>query len=446
MRKLIIAQMLGTRLLLTCLIIIAGAGTAAADQEHRKHANAVLHWNSVATEIFPVEAGPIIDSRAMAILHAAIHDALNGIERRYEPYTADLASPGASLEAAVGSAAHDVLIALAPGQRDRIEQEYAAALANVPDGPAEDQGVILGQQAARANLDRRSDDGIVPGPWSPQEGPITEPVYVPTGKPGDYEFTPPFDAPPLGPIALFPGWGRLTPFGIDLTRHRLKGRDPLRTSRYAHDFNIVKSFGSLNSSTRTSDQTATAFFWYESFAIWNDIARTVIWQHQLSPWRAARILALVNFALADGGIACFDAKYHFRFWRPYTAIRRAVEDNNDDTEPDPKWLPLLWTPPDMPPTFVIPPIPDYPSAAAVTSAAAAEVLTIHIRDAAPFEATSATLPGVTRRFKSFRQAAHESGMSRVYGGIHFLHAVEDGFTQGKGIGREVSRLLPRVKR
>jgi hypothetical protein len=432
--------------LILLIVVVYTSNATVANARSRGDGNAVTHWNRVATEILPVEVGPIIDSRAMSILHAAIHDAVNGIDRRYEPYTADLSFPGASLDAAVASAAHDVMIALAPGQRQRIAQEYAAALAAVRDGRAKDEGVMLGQLAARANLERRTSDGIVPGPWPPQEGPITEPVYVPTGKPGDYDFTPPFDAPPLGPIALFPGLGRLTPFVIDLERHRFKGPDPLGSARYARDVKFVKAFGSLNSSTRTPDKTATAFFWFEPFGTWNDIARTAIERRQLNPWQAARLLALMNFALTDAGIACFDAKYRFRFWRPYTAIRRAAEDGNDDTEPDPDWLPLLWTPPGKPLTFLIPPIPDYPSAAAITSAAAAEVLTFHIGEHVHFEATSPTLPGATRRFKSFRQAAHEAAMSRVYGGIHFLHAVEDGFDRGKGIGREVSRMLPRVRR
>jgi hypothetical protein len=426
----------------TTLVVQGGVAAAA---EPKNAGNAVTHWNQIATEILPVEAGPIIDSRAMAILQAAIHDAVNGIDRRYEPYAADLYSPDASLEAAVASAARDVLTTLAPGQAHRIEREYAAALEDVEDGRGKDEGVTLGQLAARANLDRRSGDGIVPGPWPPLEGPITEPVYMPTGKPGDYDFTPPFDAPPLGPVALFPGWGRLTPFGIDLARHRLNGPDSLDSERYAHDVNFVKEFGSRTSTKRTADKTATAFFWFEPLGNWNDIARTVIEQRRLGPWQAARILALVNFALADGGIACFAAKYRFRFWRPYTAIRRAAEDGNDDTEADPQWEPLLWTPPGMPPTFLIPPIPDYPSAAAVTSAAAAEVLTSHVGKRVPFAITSVFLPDTTRRFKSFAHAAHEAAMSRVYGGIHFVHAVEDGFAQGRSIGREVSLMLPRVR-
>ena len=381
----------------------------------------------------------------MTILHVAIHDAVNGVERRYEPHTVALSSPGASLDAAVASAARDVMLACAPSQQPRIEREYAAALADVRDGPAKDQGVLLGREAARANLDRRADDGIVPGPWPPQRGPITEPVYVPTGEPGDYDFTPPFDAPPLGPIALFPSWGRLTPFVIDRARHRLEGPDPLRSKRYASDLNFLKVYGRRDGAARTPDQTNMAFFWFEPFAIWNDIATTVLERTDVDAWRAARILALMNVAVADAGIACFDAKYQFRFWRPYTAIRRANEDGNDGTDADPEWLPLLWTPPGEPLTFLIPPIPDYPSAAAMTSAAAAAVLTAHLGESVPFAVTSPFLPGHTRRYASFSQAAREAGMSRVFGGIHFVHAVEDGWAAGERVGRDVSRKLQRQR-
>ncbi len=435
------------------LTLTAGASGLALqeanshDVDSRRRRNAVTHWNQIATEIFPVEVGPVIDARAMSILHAAIHDAVNAIERRYEPYTADLSAPGASIDAAVARAARDVMIAMAPSQTERIERAYAAALSDIPDGPAENGGVSLGQQAALANLERRVADGIAPGPWPPSDGPITEPVFMPTGKPGDYDFTPPFDAPPLGPIALFPGLGRLEPFVIDVARHRLDGPDPLSSRRYARDVAFVRSVGRLDSSTRTPDQTNTAFFWFEPFAVWNDITRVVVEHRGLNEWDAAREFALVNFAMMDAGIACFAAKYHFRFWRPFTAIRRAAEDGNDRTEPDPEWLPLLWTPPEvMPQTFLIPPIPYYPSAAATTSAAVAEVLRARFGDHLRFSVTSSTLPGERRHFNGFTHAAREAGMSRVYGGIHFLHAVEDGWAQGKSVGREVARMLPRADR
>jgi hypothetical protein len=193
---------------------------------------------------------------------------------------------------------------------------------------------------------------------------------------------------------------------------------------------------------RTPDQTETAFFWFEPFAIWNGIAVATLERQRASPWRAARVMALMNFAMLDASIVCFEAKYQFRFWRPYTAIRRAAEDGNDDTQADPEWLPLLWTPPGEPPVFLIPPIPDYPSAAAMISAAAAEVLTIHLGRAVPFSATSDFLPGTTRRFRGFWQAAREAGMSRVFGGIHFVHAVEDGWAAGSRVGRDVAKRLP----
>jgi len=414
-------------------VLIAAAATAAAAAavpEPAGSGNAVTHWNDVALEVLPVDPGLVVDSRGFAIMHAAIHDAVNGVDRRYQPYTADLSSPGASLDAAVAAAARDVLVAVSPSQQARIESEYTAALAAIPAGPAKEAGIALGQQSAEANLARRADDGLAS---------VGEPVYAATGDPGDYDFTPPFDVPPLGPLALFPGWGRLTPFAIELDEHRLPGPDSLDSLRYALDFNLVKAVGKLHSTVRTAEQTQIAFFWFEFSPVgWNRIANTIVRQEHADPWKSARVLALVNFALADGYIAGFDQKYHHRFWRPYTAIRRGDTDGNPLTRVDPNWLPLFSTE-----TFFIPPVPDYPSTHTVLGAAAAEVLIRNFGDHVTFDVTSGTLPGVTRRYHSFTQAAVENGLSRVYGGIHFLHAVNDGFRQGKGIGRDTARLLPR---
>jgi hypothetical protein len=412
-------------------VAAASAHAAVPDTAPTSSGNAVTQWNSIALEVLPVDPGLVLDSRGFAILHASIHDAVNGIDRRYQPYTADLSSPGASLDAAVAAAARDVLVALSPSQRAKVESAYAEALAAVPAGPAKEAGIALGQKSAEANLARRADDGLAGA---------AEPVYVPTGAPGDYDFTPPFDAPPMGPIALFPGWGRVTPFAIDLDEHHAPGPDPLTSVKYAADVNYLKAVGKLNSTLRTQEQTQIAFFWFEFSPIgWNRLANTVVRQKHSDPWQAARVLALVNFALADGYIAGFDAKYSFRFWRPYTAIRKADQDGNAHTHADASWQPLFSSK-----AFFIPPVPDYPSTHTVLGAAAAEVLIREFGDHVSFDLTSTTLPGVTRHYHSFTEAATENGLSRVYGGIHFLNAVKDGYAQGKGIGRSASRLLARV--
>jgi hypothetical protein len=419
-------------------VSILSTGAASAAAQEPADGGVVVHWNAIAFEVLAVDPGPILDARGLAIVQASVHDALNGIVRRYQPYTADLSSPGASVAAAVAAAAHEVLVPLSPSQRAKIEEAYAAALARIPDGPAKEAGIVLGQQSGQANLARRVGDGIED---------VNNPVYVPTGKPGDYDFTPPFDRPPLGPIAFFPGFGRVTPFAIDIAAYPAPGPDSLDSARYADDLNYLKSIGKLKSPTRTADQTEMAFFWFEGVEIFNQIAGTVLRQRGVDAWSAARILALMNFAVVDAGIDIFDAKYEFRFWRPYTAIRRADEDGNHGTEPDDEWLPLLWTPIDViPPPFFIPPIPEYPSAAAIISAAAAEVLILNLGDNQHFEATSPYLPGVTRRFDSFTQAASEARWSRVYGGIHFVKAIADGQHMGKSIGAAVSLLLPPVER
>ena len=228
--------------------------------------------------------------------------------------------PRASSDAAVAAAAHDVLLALAPAQQSLIQSAYDAALDAIPDGPAEDQGVALGQAAAAAILARRLDDGVAEAFATP---------YVPTGLPGDYPFTPPFDVPPLGPLAVAPGWGAVTPFGIDLDDHRLPGPDPITSLVYAFDLAYVKAIGDINSKVRSAEQSEIARFWYKDSPIgWNRIANIVLRQKHVGLWQSARILALVNFAMADGFIAGFDAKYHFRFWRPITAIRQAAFDGN----------------------------------------------------------------------------------------------------------------------
>ena len=386
--------------------------------------NAVTHWNSVANDVFKPTQGtnPMGQSRSLAILHAAIHDALNAIDRRFASYTPGLAdAQGASVDAAVAAAAHDVLVSQAPEQAALVEDAYSRALANIPDGAAKASGIAAGQASAATNMLRRRNDG------SEQ---AADPVYVPRSGPGEYQFTPPFD------FAALPGWRRVKPFVIELRRHQVDGPLSLSSPQYAQDLAFVKAIGRIDSRVRTAEQSEIAQFWYEDSPLgWNRIANTVIRQRHLDNWEAARVFALVNFALADGYIAGFEAKYRFRFWRPETAIRAAATDGNPLTEADPNWKPFQITPP----------VPDYPSTHTVVGWAAAEVLIGTLDDRVRFRADSLTLPGVTRKFEGFSAAAEENGQSRVYAGIHFGHAVHDGRRLGRGIGRTVVKALAPVR-
>jgi membrane-associated phospholipid phosphatase len=210
----------------------------------------------------------------------------------------------------------------------------------------------------------------------------------------------------------------------------------LSSLAYARDLEYIKELGGITSARRTPQQSEIAKFWYEDSPLgWNRIANTVVSRRGADPWTAARALALVNFAMADGFIAGFDAKYRFRFWRPITAIREAANDGNPMTEPAAAWEPLL----------VTPPVPDYPSTHTVLGWAAAEVLIGLFADQSRYSATSLTLPGVTRSYKGFSAAAEENGLSRLYAGIHFRHAVNDGKRQGRSIGRAVAKALEPVQ-
>jgi hypothetical protein len=414
----------GRRKWVSAGVVLLAVSTGLAETHPRAAdlaGNPVAHWNSIAEGVFTPTEGtdPLGQSRTMAILHASIHDALNAIDLRFAPYTPGLtATPGASVDAAIAAAAREVLVTLVPDQAAIVEAAYARALAPLPENAATAQGITLGRAAAAATLHRRAQDGF--------DG-ITQPTYQPRPVPGDYQFTAPFD------FAGAPGLGRVQPFAIDLRDHLVDGPLPLTSSEYARDLAYVKSIGDRNSRTRTAEQSEIAQFWYEDSPLgWNRITNIVVRQQQLDAWTAARAFALVNFAMADGFIAGFDAKYHFRFWRPVTAIHAAAADSNARTEPDPAWQPFLLTPP----------VPDYPSTHTVLGAAAAEVLIDLFGDKVRYRTSSLTLPGVTRQYKGFSTAAKENGLSRIYAGIHFRHAVDDGYRQGRSIGRAVAASLP----
>lgn len=409
----------------TAALTLTAVAAHAQSTSYPGPANAVVRWNSVALDAFAPTEGTnsLVQSRTLAIFHAAIHDAVNAIDRRYESYTPGLpASSSASLDAVVASAAREVLVTLLPDQAALVDREYTRALTAVPDGAPKTAGIATGLASARATITRRQSDGA---------DQATEPVYVPRPVPGDYQFTPPFN------FAGVPGWGRVKPFVVNPTEYAVEGPQKLSSVQYARDLEYVKAFGHVASQTRTREQSEIARFWYEDSPLgWNRIASNAIQRRGLDSWTAARVFALVNFAMADGFIVGFEAKYRFRFWRPETAIRAAATDGNPRTEADTAWQPFLITPP----------VPDYPSTHTVLGWAAAEVLSELLGDRVRFDTTSLTLPNVTRSFRGFSEAAEENGQSRIYAGIHFRHAVRDGRRQGRSVGRDVAEALPPVFR
>jgi hypothetical protein len=417
------------RAILSCLALAlvtsAPAQTVSANVQDLPHQNSVTWWNAVAIDaLTPFEGtNPMAHSRTLAILQASVHDAINAVNLQFEPYTPGLLrAPRASMDAAVAAASREVLLALLPDQAAFVNETYNRALAGIPDGPGENAGIYTGQAAARATLARRHGDGSESG---------SQPVYVPRPSPGEYQFTPPFN------FAAQPSWGRVKPFVIDLKDHELEGPLPLSSMQYVRDLEYVKDIGHIASRTRTPEQSEIAKFWYEDSTLgWNRIANIALRARGVDVFSAARVLALVNFAMADGFIAGFDAKYRFRYWRPETAIQQAGTDGNPRTEPDPAWRPFLITPP----------VPDYPSTHTVLGWAAAEVLAETLGNGVTYTTTSLTFPGVSRSYMGFSKAAEENGLSRIYAGIHFGDAVKAGRRQGRSIGQVVAEALPPVER
>jgi PAP2 superfamily len=412
-----------------------GSASAAMDR--------VSDWNAIAVQAtLTAGEGAVVQSRTLAIVQVAIHDTLNAIDSRYERYVfTGHASTGASVEAAIAAAAHDAVVGAVavgplpftgfgtPAQQAmavaQVDAAYAAALAGIPNGPAKSAGIAIGQAAATAILALRSADHAT-----------TLVTYTPGTQPGEWQPTPdpvPFDPPAAADYlpASLPGWGRVTPFVLrQSNQYEPPGPPHLSGPRYARDYNEVKEIGEQNSASRTVEQSFIARFWYEnSPAMWSRIASVVAQSEGLNSWDTARLLALVDLAMADGFIAGFETKYHFNFWRPVTAIRAGDTDGNDRTVADPEWSSFLNTPA----------IPDYTSTHSVLGGAASEVLRRFFHnDHVPFTTTTGVpFAGLTRSFSSFSEAAAENGESRIYAGIHFRSAVEDGIEQGNHIGRFV---------
>jgi membrane-associated phospholipid phosphatase len=375
------------------------------------NADVVTDWNNAALDA--IRAGntnPPIASRSLAILHASIYDAVNGIARTHERYLVPSVAPAsASRPAAASAAAHKALVNLFPASASSFDALHAAILATIPDGPHKRAGIIWGEFVANVILAVRAHDGhdaVVPPPGGSGPG-----VWVPT--------------PPAFLPYLLPQWGFVRPFAMNSSsQFRPPGPPSLNSQQYAADYEEVKQLGAAVGSTRTPDQTEIALFWADGAGTetppghWNSIAQLISVAQGSTLEENARLFALLNLAMADAAICAWDAKYTFDFWRPVTAIAFA--------EPQLNWMSFI----------VTPPFPDYTSGHSTFSAAAATVLPLfYDTEDLPFTTGSDFLPGVYRSFSTCLDAAEEAAVSRIYGGIHFRSASEDGLQAGISIGQ-----------
>ena len=400
-----------TLLLLVFGVVLALPSVGRADE--------VLDWNAVFLRAMGVAATPgPLQGRQAAIVHVAMFEALNGIERRYTPIHVDTEAPrGASRRAAVVQAAYTSLVGLFPAQSGAFAADLAESLAGIAaDAGVENsesiaRGRAWGEQVANEILLWRASDGLNP-PAPPYVGSLDVGKWRPTPRPN------PAGGPELpGLPGLVPTLATTEPFVIPTpSSFRPDGPPSLTSAEYAADVEEVKEDGEATSTTRTIDQTESARFWGgTALSFWNRAAATAAQQRRITLSENARLFALLNVAVADSAIAAWDAKYHFELWRPITAIRLASTDGNPETIEQSTWTPLL----------VTPPYPEYYSGHQSVSGASQAILTAYFGDDLPVEGFSEGLPGVVRSWPNFAAAADEALLARIWSGIHFRFAMRD---------------------
>ncbi|MBS0422916.1 MAG: vanadium-dependent haloperoxidase [Proteobacteria bacterium] len=372
-------------------------------------ADAVTEWNELAGDIVVnAKIGPLPAERALAIVQASVYEAVNAITQRYTVKDTKLqAAPGASVDAAVAAANRVALTQLVPSQQSAIDHVYQAALAVIAGDESKVSGIAVGEKAAQAILVLRAGDGAAAGE-----------SYRPYTKAGVY-------VPTVIPEA--PQWMHRKPWLMTHPSQFRPAPPPeLGSELWARDYNEVKALGSKNSRERSAEQTAIARFWEEVMPpIYHGVVRSVANMPGREITQNARLFAAVTQASDDGLIAVFDAKYHYGFWRPVTAIRNGDIDGNDATGRDASWLPFIDTPMH----------PEYPCAHCIVSAAVGTVLQIEIGDGqVPVLTTaSAAAGGVARSWTKLDDFMQEVANARIYDGVHYRNSGKVGSEMGKKI-------------
>jgi hypothetical protein len=411
-----------TKLQSLTFLIVCGYLTSAAPAR----ADAVVDWNAIAAQAIStaIPAHPVAPSfLEIAMVQAAVYDAVESFDGRFQPYHLRVQGAAGSPAAAVAKAAHDVLLFRLPEQAASLDMAYHDYLFD--NALAEnDPGVAVGQQAAANIIALRANDGSFPNPPPPPFTGGTEPgVWRPTIS---YLPGPP---PSLAPM-LAPWLATVTPFTLTSpSQFRGEPRPALTSCRYARDYNEVKALGGVVNSARTPEQTDLAYFYADNFLVlWNQGVRDIAVKHLNNIGDSARLFALVTLAMADASITCWDSKKHYVFWRPVTAIQEGDNDGNPRTVGDLSWQPLTNTPP----------YPDYTSGANAVNAAAARILALFFgTDHLTFSLNSGN-PNVIQKTRTYCRLSEETRdvvNARIYEGIHFRFADVAGRRQGRQVAK-----------
>jgi len=415
------------------LLIFAGC-TTGSDHARPVSPEVTVAWNERVLRLAVAEDKLLTlkGVRTVAMMHLAMHDALNSIEPRYNSFAFKAEARGADPIAAAAQAAYEVAVSQYPAAQVELEAELQRWLVAVADGPARSKAIDIGKAAASAVLERRADDG-----WNDPAVYKLQPMA-----PGVYAEFPEHSGTPQG-FVFGAGWATVKPFVLRAPDQFRSPPPPAITSAaYTQAHNEVKELGRFASTARTADQTHLAL-WWKDFAenSHNRLARQLVVQDGTDLWAAARMFALLNMSIMDAYISVFENKFFYNYWRPYTAIRWAANDGNPDTVPDPDWNNTHRH------TY---PFPSYPSAHGTACAAAMTILADTFGDRHSFtmrtdEVDSAgpmspklKMEPPTRSFDSFSAAAMECALSRLYLGIHFRYDSEEGNRLGKEIGGYVA--------
>jgi PAP2 superfamily protein len=400
------------RKMLMAAAMISAAPSAFAD--------VITDWNEKAVAFVTPRMVPGAGQRVVAMMQVAMFDAINSIERRYRPYLVQI--PGeatASKEAAAAAAAGTVLVGLYP-QEATLKEAMVSYLAAIPNSDGKSAGIKVGEAVAAKVLEARAQDGAdAPDSYRYK---TTPGVYVPT------------------PITASSTWPNVKPFALtSASQFRPEPPISLKSQQWATDYNEIKELGSKTSTKRSPQQTEDARFWLITGPQSTDpVARQVAVARKMSLVDSARFMALASLAAADAGIAIMDAKYHYNFWRPITAIRNGDMDDNPATEREATWQPIDNTPMH----------PEYPCAHCIISTAVATAMELMLRtaDVPEIAMTSPTAPGVTHRWTNLRAYSDEVAHSRIWAGFHYRFSVRVGQDMGRKIGEYVvqNAMQPRV--